>query len=180
MSVGKRKQNEYVYFHCAVSGVHHTTITAKDEGMRLDRWFLKAFTGLSFGQLSKLLRTGQIRVNGKRAKGGERLHAGDDIRIPPMRLNEPPRVRTAERRLSKDDVAFARSLVLFEDDDIIVLNKPPGLAVQGGTGMSRHVDGLLPALKHKNDAENPKLVHRLDKDTSGLLVVKSKLKTNTK
>lgn len=139
--------------------------------MRLDRWFLKAFTGLSFGQLSKLLRTGQIRVNGKRIKGGERLRAGDDIRIPPMKLNQPPRVRTAERRLSKDDVAFARSLVLFEDDDIIVLNKPPGLAVQGGTGMSRHVDGLLPALKHKNDAENPKLVHRLDKDTSGLLVV---------
>ncbi|MEE8259229.1 MAG: S4 domain-containing protein, partial [Sphingomonadales bacterium] len=90
-----------------MTGVHHTTITTRDEGMRLDRWFLKAFTGLSFGQLSKLLRTGQIRVNGKRIKGGERLHAGDDIRIPPMKLNQPPQAKTGQARLSKDDVAFA-------------------------------------------------------------------------
>lgn len=154
-----------------MSGVSHTTIYAADQDMRLDRWFLRAFPGLSFGQLSKLLRTGQIRVNGKRVKGGERLKAGDDIRIPPLNLDAAKPTKSKPDTLSKEDIAFIRDMVVYQDDEIIVLNKPAGLAVQGGTGMYRHVDALLPALKAKGDTETPKLVHRLDKDTSGLLVV---------
>jgi len=154
-----------------MSGVTTREISPADAGMRLDRWFKNEFPTLSFGQMSKLLRTGQVRVNGKRVKGNARLGVGDMIRVPPMNLEAAPDRERAARPLSKDDIRAAREMVIYQDDELVALNKPAGLAVQGGTGTARHVDGLLPALKAKNDPDNPRLVHRLDKDTSGVLVV---------
>ena len=157
-----------------MSAVTTKTIPAADAGMRLDRWFKREVPELSFGQLSKLLRTGQIRISGKRAKGNTRLEAGDQVRIPPLvtataaKSTKPPKPR---KSLNKKDIQEIRGMVIYQDKEIIVLNKPAGLAVQGGTGTNRHIDGMLGALGDGKGAERPKLVHRLDKDTSGLLVI---------
>lgn len=157
-----------------MSSVSHFRIEEKDAGMRLDRWFKRELPELSFGQLSKLLRTGQVRVSGKRAKGGTRLEAGDQVRIPP--LGTVPAAKSTKpskplKSLNKEDIQEICGMVIYQDKEIIVLNKPAGLAVQGGTGTNRHIDGMLGALGDRKGAERPKLVHRLDKDTSGLLVV---------
>ena len=157
-----------------MSAVTTKTIPAADAGMRLDRWFKRELPELSFGQLSKLLRTGQIRIGGKRAKGGTRLEAGDQVRIPPLgtvtaaKSTKPVKPL---KSLNKKDIQEIRGMVIYQDKEIIVLNKPAGLAVQGGTGTNKHIDGMLGALGDGKGAERPKLVHRLDKDTSGLLVV---------
>ena len=148
-----------------MTGVSAYEVPEKDAGLRLDRWFKANYPGVPFGHLSKLLRTGQIRLNGKRVKGAERLKAGDVIRIPPIK--EATRQTTKGPAISREDAELVKSLILYEDDEMIALNKPAGLAVQGGSGTARHLDALLPALA----AETPKLVHRLDKDTSGVLVV---------
>ena len=157
-----------------MSGVTTKTIPPVDAGMRLDRWFRREVPELSFGQLSKLLRTGQIRVGGKRAKGSTRLEEGDAVRIPPLNIPAAPKSTKSpkpQKLLNKKDIQAIRDMVIYHDKDIIVLNKPAGLAVQGGTGTARHIDGMLGALKGREGAEKPKLVHRLDKDTSGILVV---------
>ncbi len=146
-----------------MSGVQQITVSAADSDARLDRWFKRHFPHIAHGRVEKLLRTGQLRVNGKRAKGNYRLTADDIVRVPP--LPEPSEVK-AERRVSDQDIAFMRSLVIYEDDDLLALNKPAGLAVQGGSKQSRHIDGLLPAL-----GEGCRLVHRLDRDTSGILLI---------
>ncbi len=137
-------------------------------GARLDRWFRRHFPGLSHGHLQKLLRSGQIRIDGRRAAANARLSAGQRIRIPPL---GDARCGAAARRppLPPPTSRCCAALILHQDDALLVLAKPAGLAVQGGTGTRRHLDGMLPALAA--GGERPRLVHRLDRDTSGLLVV---------
>ncbi len=138
-----------------------------DDGMRLNRWFLKYYPNLPLSRLQKLLRTKQIKIDGKRGETSLKLAAGQEIRIPP--LNDEVSA-TKERKISDNDKAFIQSLVIYKDKNIIALNKPSGLAVQGGTNTVRHIDAMLEALKFGNE-EAPKLVHRIDKDTSGILVL---------
>ncbi|MBV8888282.1 MAG: RluA family pseudouridine synthase [Alphaproteobacteria bacterium] len=145
------------------------TVGAEDGSLRLDRWFKRHYPSLTHGRLEKLLRTGQIRVDGKRARAGDRVNPGQAIRVPPLPApaEEPPaRLRPA----TAEDEALLRGAILHRDDAVIVLNKPPGLAVQGGTKAERHLDGLLDLLRF-DAPERPRLVHRLDKDTSGVLVL---------
>ncbi len=137
--------------------------------LRLDRWFKRHYPGLGHGQLEKLLRTGRIRVDGKRAKSGDRVEAGQAIRIPPLTAIAPP-IRQIAYAPRPGDHAMLQAAVLHRDEALIVLNKPPGLAVQGGTATERHLDGLLDGLRFEND-ERPRLVHRLDQETSGILVI---------
>ncbi len=151
-----------------MSGVELIKVKAVDDGMRLNRWFLKYYPQLSLGRLQKLLRTKQVKVDGKRAETSLKLAAGQEVRVPP--LQDEKTLPEKRDGLSAADEAFIRSLVIYKDDNIIVLNKPSGLAVQGGTNTMRHVDGMLPALKFEKE-EAPKLVHRIDKDTSGILVL---------
>lgn len=151
-----------------MSGVEIIKVKANDDGMRLNRWFLKYYPTLTLGRLQKLLRTKQVKVDGKRAEAGLKLSAGQEVRVPPLNLEEIEEQRA--KHVSKKDAEFIISLVIYKDKNIIVLNKPTGLAVQGGTNTVRHVDGMLEALQFEYD-ETPKLVHRIDKDTSGVLVL---------
>ncbi len=150
-----------------MSGVSFVKIKPEDDGIRLNRWFLKEYPSLTLGRLQKLLRTKQIKVDGKKAEANTRLSAGQELRLPPLD-NEKAIKNPAV--VSKSDTDFIQSMIIFKDDNIIVLNKPSGLAVQGGTNTDRHIDGMLEALKFEN-SEKPKLVHRIDKDTSGILVL---------
>src|ERR1700739_414993 len=150
------------------------TVDSTDASLRLDRWFKRHYPALGHGRLEKLLRTGRIRVDGKRARSGDRVAPGQAIHLPPP---PPPRrdERTAQppqmlRQPSPADEAMLRDAVLPRDDAVIVLNKPHGLAVQGGSGTERHLDGLLDALRFGSQVR-PRLVHRLDKETSGVLVL---------
>ncbi len=145
-----------------------TKITAADTGKRLDRWFKDHFPSLPFGAVRKMMRKGEVRLDGRRVKGNERLEAGQMLRIPP--IDDTPRAPRGEAELSEQDRADIRSWVLYEDETLFVLNKPAGLATQGGTGQHRHLDGLLDGLKSAGGVR-PRLVHRLDKDTSGALLV---------
>ncbi len=146
-----------------MSGVHNLTVPETDDGSRLDRWFKKQFPHVPHGRVEKLLRTGQIRVDAKRAKGNLRLEAGQTIRVPPL---PDPSDMSETPPVNDDDKKFIRSLVIYEDNDLIALNKPTGIAVQGGSKTTRHIDGMLPAL-----GEGCRLVHRLDRDTSGVLLI---------
>jgi len=150
-----------------MAGVSVVKIKADDDGIRLNRWFLREYPSLSLGRLQKLLRTKQIKVDGKRAEASTRLSAGQELRIPP--LDEQKAVKK-ENYVSQTDEKRVKNMVVYKDDNIIVINKPSGLAVQGGTGQTKHIDGLLDALKFGKE-ERPKLTHRIDKDTSGLLVL---------
>lgn len=145
-------------------------VSADEAGLRLDRWFQRHFPDLSHGALQKLLRTGQVRIDGKRVEGKDRVEPGQTIRLPPGVTTSPPPKPRQIPTVSDDDAAEIQRLVIHKDDHVIVLNKPPGLAVQGGTGTERHVDGMLDALRFGFE-ERPRLVHRLDKDTSGLLLI---------
>lgn len=153
-----------------MSGVTHIEIRPDEAGWRFDRWARRHFPGLGFGQLQKLLRTGQFRLDGKRIEANTRLEQGQTVRVPPLGDMAPaPAEKPAGPRLGHEDATFIRSLVIYEDEQVIAFNKPAGLAVQGGTGTVRHVDRLLDAFTRKG--ERPRLVHRLDRDTSGLLLV---------
>ena len=145
-------------------------VEADEAGLRLDRWFKRHFPELAHGPLERLLRTGQIRLDGKRAHAGDRLEAGQTIRIPPQIRSAAAQPVAREAVAKPADKKLIRDLVLHEDASLFVLNKPSGIASQGGSGISRHIDGMLDALQFEA-AERPRLVHRLDKDTSGLLVV---------
>jgi 23S rRNA pseudouridine955/2504/2580 synthase len=156
-----------------MSAVETRTVSADEADIRLDRWFKRHFPDLGHGHLQKLLRTGQVRVDGKRADAATRLEAGQAIRIPP--LNVPAEAVGAPRAkpapvISDKEIAALQARVLYKDDDVIAIDKPAGLAVQGGTGTSKHLDAMLDALRF-GSAERPRLVHRLDKDTSGVLVL---------
>ena len=147
--------------------VETVEVSTDDGAPRIDRWLRRRYPHLTQGQIEKLIRTGQVRVDGARVKSSDRISPGQSVRIPPL---PDPAERPPPGMLSKKDEEFVRSLVIHRDDDVIVLNKPAGLAVQGGPKTTRHLDALLDGLKF--DAEKkPKLVHRLDRDTSGVLVL---------
>lgn len=150
-----------------MSGVQHVTVHEKDDGQRLDRW-LKQY--VSYGVAQKLIRTGQVRVDGKRAKSDTRLSAGQDVRLPP--IQDKPEKGSAPK-LSKKDAEFIKSLVIYDDGDVVAINKPAGLASQGGGSLIRHVDMMLEAFRDENDLV-PRLIHRLDQDTSGVMVMARK------
>jgi 23S rRNA pseudouridine955/2504/2580 synthase len=147
------------------------TVTEDDDGIRLDRWFRRNQPDVSFNMVSRWARTGQLRLDGKRVAPGERIAAGQEIRVPPVEP-EPRRGPSRPKRVSltSDEEEFVRSLVIHEDESAFVLNKPPGLATQGGTKTANHLDRLLDGLSDES-GNRPKLVHRLDKDTSGALLV---------
>lgn len=149
-----------------MSKVETRTVAPDEADIRLDRWFKRHFPHVTHGMLEKLLRTGQVRVDGGRVKGNHRLEAGQEIRVPPL---PAPGEAAPPKTISAEDKAFARSMVIYEDDTLIALNKPPGLPVQGGSKVTRHLDGLLDAFG--TGEKRPRLVHRLDKDTSGVMVV---------
>jgi len=155
-----------------MSGVQTVEVSREDDGLRLDKWFKKHYPGLTFGRLQKLLRTGQIRVQGVKTKEPSlRLETGQSVRVPPLdREKDVKPVSTAKQRLTREETEAIRSWVLHQDDHVIILNKPAGLAVQGGSGTKQHIDGMLGALKG-DYPDKPRLVHRLDKDTSGVLVL---------
>ena len=142
-------------------------VAAGEDGSRLDRWFKRRWPHLNHIQLQKLTRSGQIRVDGGRVKPDTKLAAGSMVRVPP--LPDADRVQAEREGVSPRDAAFARSLVLYEDEDVLALNKPSGLAVQGGTKTTHHIDRLLSAWGEGVD--RPRLVHRLDRDTSGVLIL---------
>ena len=153
-----------------MTGVEQRVVGVDEAELRLDRWFRRHFPELSHGRLQRLLRAGQVRIDGRRAAANARLLAGQSIRVPPLR--EPDREsapRRAGTTANAADADWLRSRILHQDGALLVLNKPAGLAVQGGTRTPRHLDGMLAALAP--DGERPRLVHRLDRDTSGLLVV---------
>jgi 23S rRNA pseudouridine955/2504/2580 synthase len=144
-------------------------VGAEEGETRLDRWFRRHFPALTQGALQKMLRTGQIRVDGKRAEAHTRLAAGQEIRIPPLPDAPAPKGR-ADRPVDAREARALEAMVIHRDQHVLVLDKPPGLPVQGGPGIARHLDGMLDALRF-GAAERPKLVHRLDKDTSGVLLL---------
>lgn len=152
-----------------MSGVETREVGPGETGMRLDRWFRVHFPDLGHGRLQKLLRTGQVRIDGARAKANARLEAGQVVRVPPLGEAGQPRSHGVHP-VTEKDAAWVRSLVLYRDSGLLVLNKPAGLAVQGGTRTERHLDGLLDALVFEA-AERPRLIHRLDRDTSGVIAL---------
>ncbi len=153
-----------------MSGVT-TIVVAPDEGdLRLDRWFARHFPGLGHGHLQKLLRTGQVRVDGSRAKANERLSPGQAIRIPPLPTESEKGSKPPRPAVDPKQAALLKARVLHRDGQVIAIDKPAGLAVQGGTGQASHVDAALDALRF-DSSERPRLVHRLDKDTSGVLLL---------
>ena len=147
------------------------TVSDDDDGIRLDRWFKRNLPDVTFNIVSRWARTGQLRVNGARAAPGDRLEAGQEIRVPPPEAAPARTGRAQPRRdpLTEDEAQFVRDMVIFRDRNAFVLNKPPGLATQGGTKTTQHLDRLLDGLADGDS--RPKLVHRLDKDTSGALLV---------
>ena len=145
-------------------------VAGDETGLRLDRWFKRHFPDVPHGRLEKLLRKGQVRVDGARAKANLRLAAGQTIRVPPLGERAAPARKARPQAPAAADVRALQAAVLHRDDALIVLNKPPGLAVQGGSKTHRHIDAMLDALRF-GAAERPRLVHRLDKDTSGVLVL---------
>ncbi|UYN96949.1 MAG: RluA family pseudouridine synthase [Enhydrobacter sp.] len=151
-------------------GVQTRAVSHDEAGLRLDRWFHRHYPALSHGALRKLLRTGQVRLDGRRADAGDRVEPGQAVRLPPGVTAAPAKPAPPRPAVSDRDAAEMRRLVVHRDDLVIALNKPPGLAVQGGSGTERHIDGMLDALRFACE-ERPRLVHRLDKDTSGLLLI---------
>ena len=136
--------------------------------MRLDRWLHRRFPDVSNSHLMRIVRKGEVRVSGKRADVSTRLASGESVRVPPLKI--APQKASAVKRATPGDAEAIRAMILFEDRDVMVLNKPFGLAVQGGSGTTRHIDGMLQALADK-EGNRPVLVHRLDRDTSGVLLI---------
>lgn len=154
----------------------------KDTDTRLDRWMKRYYPQITHGMLEKALRKGDIRINGKKAKTADRVITGNVIRIFDKLVQTPLREKPLPpdaRSLTPEDIIMMQQAVLFKNADVIVINKPPGLAVQGGTGITRSVDSMLDALRF-DAKERPKLVHRLDKDTSGVLVLARNIRTATR
>ncbi len=157
-----------------MAGVDQIIVEKDENGMRLDRWFKSHYPGLGFGPLQKLLRSGQIRVDGGRVKSDSRMQEGQTVRIPPsLTMTSDSKGHdplTANTIRDRQDADVLNSMKLYEDNKVFVFNKPAGLAVQGGSGLTRHIDKMLDSLRNKK-GEKPRLVHRLDRDTSGVLVV---------
>ncbi|MGL2349261.1 RluA family pseudouridine synthase [Bartonella melophagi] len=139
--------------------------------MRLDRWFKVHYSGLAFGYLQKLLRSGQIRVDGRRVKTDIRLVIGQSIRVPFLSVDNKKNLSVTDKTIhDQDKLAILEEMLLYKDPKIFVLNKPAGLAVQGGSGLTCHIDGMLEVWRNKK-GEKPRLVHRLDRETSGVLII---------
>ena len=155
-----------------MAGVEQKTVSGDENAMRLDRWFKSHYPGLGFGALQKLLRSGQVRVDGGRAKSDTRLVTGQSVRVPPLAVDAVDKSGplTGKTIRGQEDGDVLRKMLLHEDEKVLVFNKPSGLAVQGGSGVVRNVDDMLEAWRNKK-GEKPRLVHRIDRDTSGCLVV---------
>jgi 23S rRNA pseudouridine955/2504/2580 synthase len=152
-----------------VTGVQKIVVSADESGMRVDRFLEARFPRLAFSHIQRIIRKGELRVNGKRAQPSQRLESGQAVRVPPLQLaQDKPSTRASEADEKTRD--FLKSIILFKDADVLVLNKPMGLAVQGGSGTTRHLDGML-AVMRDAQGQRPRLVHRLDKDTAGCLLV---------
>jgi len=151
-------------------GVQFIRINAEDAGQRLDRWLSGRFSGVGHGRLQKWFRTGQLRIDGKRVKGNARLEQGQDVRVPPFVIKAVSDRKMRPELMDQGLVAELMNRILYEDRDILAIDKPVGLAVQGGSGTTRHLDGVLDGLK-LGATERPRLVHRIDKDTSGVLLL---------
>lgn len=149
-----------------IGDVRHIDVARDDHGQRLSRWLKKNAPDMPFGLIQKLLRTGQIRVDGKRAKPDQKLEAGQSIRLPPVETRD----KAESYRPGEKDAAMLRAAVLYDDGDILAIDKPAGLATQGGTGLARHLDAMLPVLASREGVV-PRLVHRLDRETSGVLLL---------
>jgi 23S rRNA pseudouridine955/2504/2580 synthase len=148
--------------------VHHVEVTADEADMRVDRFLEARFPGLSFSHIQRIVRKGELRVDGRRADSKDRLRAGSNVRIPPLHFDGPKAGDLSEA--AQKTLAALKDMILFEDDDVLVLNKPAGLAVQGGSGTTRHVDQMLEVMRDAK-GQKPRLVHRLDKETAGCLLV---------
>ena len=158
-------------YQARIMTIQHRTVHAADADSRLDRWFRRHFPQLTQGALQKMLRTGQIRVDGKRAEANTRLARGQEIRIPPLPDGpDPTLLAPRPRSVTAADIALLEQITLYADDRVIALNKPHGLATQGGPNIRRHLDGMLEGFQ-EGDADKPRLVHRLDRDTSGVILV---------
>jgi len=151
------------------TGVQTLVVEPDEADMRVDRFLVARFPQLAFTHIQRIVRKGELRVDGRRAQPNDRLTAGQKVRIPPLKLDQP---RPVSRSAAKDqgDREFLKSITLYEDKDVLIINKPMGLAVQGGSGTTRHVDGLLECMRDA-EGQKPRLVHRLDKDTAGCLVI---------
>jgi len=149
--------------------VQTVVVTADENNMRVDRFLEHRFPGLSFSHIQRIVRKGELRINGKRADSKDRLEEGQSVRIPPLKLDAPKVVDQLSEAETKTRDAL-RAMILFEDDDVMVLNKPAGLAVQGGSGLSKHVDQMLETMRDAK-GQRPRLVHRLDRETSGCLLI---------
>ncbi|WP_146991535.1 RluA family pseudouridine synthase [Bradyrhizobium macuxiense] len=149
--------------------VQTVVVTSDENGMRVDRFLEARFPGLSFSHIQRIVRKGELRVNGKRADSKDRLEEGQSVRIPPLRLDTPKTSGTLSEAEAKTLQAL-KDMTLYEDDDVLVLNKPVGLAVQGGSGMTRHVDQMLEVMRDAK-GQKPRLVHRIDRETSGCLLI---------
>ena len=154
-------------------------VSEDSAGRRFDRWLAERFPERTYGEIQKWLRTGQVRLDGHRAKGNERLAGGETVRVPPQAGTADDKAGKRARALRPGDVEKIRALVLYEDSELFVLNKPAGLAVQGGSGTHVHLDGMLDGLTDAS-GERPRLVHRLDRDTSGVLVIARSAKAATR
>jgi len=152
-----------------MAGVETCTVGEDEADLRLDRWFKRRFPALTHGRLEKLLRTGQVRVDGKRAKAADRVQAGQAVRVPPLKLDTVPAFKP-QAAVKPEDLAALRDWIIYEDKSVIVIDKPPGLPVQGGTKSERNLDAILAAAADTLGGR-PLLVHRLDRDTSGVLVL---------
>lgn len=155
-----------------MSGVQTLTIGSEDNDQRLDRWLKRKFPQLAQGPIEKMCRKGELRVDGGRVKASTRLATGQQVRVPPLPDSAPAQVRAPGDKptVSAADAQMMRDAVIWQDDHIIALNKPPGLPTQGGSNQTRHIDGLAEALRFGME-DKPRLVHRLDKDTSGVLLL---------
>jgi 23S rRNA pseudouridine955/2504/2580 synthase len=153
-----------------MSGVQTVTIGPDEGDQRLDRWFRKRFPHVPQGRIEKLCRKGEIRVDGGRVKTSSRVEAGQSVRVPPLPDEAAPEPLVRAPRITEADAEMIRRTVIYRDDHIIALNKPAGLPTQGGSGQTKHVDGLAEALRFGLE-DKPRLVHRLDKDTSGVLLL---------
>ena len=149
--------------------VQTVVVTADENNMRVDRFLEARFPGLSFSHIQRIVRKGELRVNGKRADSKDRLEEGQNVRIPPLKLDAPKVAGSLSEAATKTLQAL-KDMILYEDADVMVLNKPAGLAVQGGSGTTRHVDQMLEVMRDAK-GQKPRLVHRLDKETAGCLLV---------
>jgi 23S rRNA pseudouridine955/2504/2580 synthase len=146
------------------AAVSHVTVEAGDSGQRIDNWLLKRLKGVPRSRVYRILRKGEVRVNGKRAKPEQRLEGGDDVRLPPIRTAESMGPARVPDRLLAD----VEASIVYQDAAVLALAKPAGLAVHGGSGL---VFGVIEALRASRPEESLELAHRLDRDTSGLLLV---------